>query len=227
MPRPLVPDRRGRILAAARQLILDQGWPDTTVAGLAARAGIGKGAVYLEFADKAAILAAVLNRDMRELTAQVHQRVLSAPGLVDLPAVYRFAVEATLANPLMAALYLGDEAVLGEHVRGVGDERYLDRFQWLGEYVGQLQRAGVIDPALSTESIVRVLAIFTLGLLHAPGVFGAMTAGELSEAVGLFSDMAGRGLASGLPADPAAARAAQLSLLARLDDQLGRLEEPA
>lgn len=61
MPRPLIPDRRARLVAAARELALDKGWTTTTVSDIAARAGIGKGAVYLEFPDKAAILAAVLN----------------------------------------------------------------------------------------------------------------------------------------------------------------------
>ncbi|MEN5074968.1 helix-turn-helix domain-containing protein [Isoptericola cucumis] len=231
MPRPLVPDRRGRILDAARELILEQGWPRTTVADVAARAGIGKGAVYLELPGKDAILAATLQRSMRALTADVHRRVLAAPDLVDLPAVYRFGVEALLADPLARALYLGDEGVLGDHVRHVaasGEDRYLRRSEWLGEYVGRLQDAGVLDAAVPRETVVRVLAVFTVGLVHAPGVLGATTDDQLRAAVDLFAGLVGRGLATGRPADPAAARAAQLDLLARLDHQLAdQPEEPA
>lgn len=227
MPRPLVADRRGRILAAARELILAKGWADVTVADVAARAGIGKGAVYLEFPDKAAILTAVLARSMRQLTAEVHGRVLGAPDLVDLPAVYRFGVEALLGDPLMRALYLGDEAVLGQHVRDVTDDRYLQRLGWLTDYVTGLQRAGVLDPEVPADTIVRVLSVFTLGLAHAPGVLGATRAEDLSATVALFADVVGRGLATGLPTDPEAARAAQLALLDRLDAQLDLLKEPS
>jgi len=227
VPRPRVADRRDRVLAAARELILTKGWANVTVADVAARAGIGKGAVYLEFPDKAAILSAVLTRSMWQLTAEVHARVLGAPDLVDLPAVYRFGVDALLGDPLMRALYLGDQAVLGEHVRDVADDRYLQRMGWLTDYVTRLQDAGVVKPSVPAETIVHVLSVFTLGLAHAPGVLGTTTPEDLSAAVGLFADLVGRGLGTARPADPEAARAAQLALLERLDTQLGLLKEPA
>ncbi|MEU3271139.1 TetR family transcriptional regulator [Saccharomonospora sp. NPDC006951] len=225
MPRPLVPDRRGRILEAARRLLLDRGWARTTIADVAAKAGIGKGAVYLEFPDKRAILDAVLRRSTRELTARVHRRVLEAPGVIGLGTVYRFGVEALLADPVMSALYLGDDSVLGDHVRAVTDDRYPQRFQWLTDYATELQRAGVLDATIPAEDIVRMLSTFTVGLVHAPGSLEPGTAEQLSTTVGLFADLVGRGLAADRPADPAAARQAQLTLLARLDDQLTRMEE--
>ncbi|MFC7876490.1 TetR/AcrR family transcriptional regulator [Isoptericola sp. NPDC057391] len=228
MPRPLVPDRRARILDAARDLILENGWPRTTVADVAARAGIGKGAVYLELPDKAAILDAVLRRSTRDLTAEVRRRVVEATGPLDLPAVYRFGTEALLGDPLMRALYAGDVSLLGDHVRQVADggDRYAERFGWLADYVARLQDAGVVDPAMPTETVVRVLGVFSVGLVHAPGTIGAMTDDALRDAVALFADLVGRGLAADRPVDPEAGRAAQLGLLARLDHQLDLLEDP-
>ncbi|MFC4374530.1 TetR/AcrR family transcriptional regulator [Nocardia halotolerans] len=226
MPRPTVPDRRGRILAAAHALMLDKGWPGTTVTDIAARAHIGKGAVYLEFPNKNAVLAAVLDDRMREMTAQVHRRVLTAPDLVDLPTVYRFGVEAMLADPLMCALYLGDQAVLGDHVRAVTDDRYRQRLGWLADYIDRLRDAGVIDPAVDPDTVVRVLSVFTLGLVHAPATFGATTSETLSATVALFADLVGRGLATDLPVDPHAARSAQLVLLQSLSTHLESLRDP-
>ncbi|WP_063058234.1 TetR/AcrR family transcriptional regulator [Nocardia sienata] len=220
MPRPLVPDRRGRILTAAAELILETGWPRTTVADIAERAGIGKGAVYREFADKAAILDAVLGRSMRRMTARVHQQVLDADDVVDLPAVYRFGVEALLSEPLMRALYLGDDAVLGEHVRAVGDQRYVMRFGWLADYIERLQEARVVVDTVPSETITRMLGFFTIGLINAPGVLGAGSPGEFSDVVALFAELTGRGLAGDGPVDAAAARRAQLILLDQLSDQL-------
>lgn len=224
MPRPLIPDRRARLLAAARELALDRGWATTTVSDIAARAGIGKGAVYLEFPDKAAILAAVLNASMRTLTADVHRRVLDAGDVVDLPMIYRFGVEAMLADPLMRAMYLGDEATLGEHVRAVTDDRYQQRFDWLVDYIVALQRIGVIDAGVAIEPLVRMLSVFTIGLLQAPGIVDVGANDQLRDTVGLFADLVGRGLATGLPVDPEEARQAQLILLERLDAQLRQLE---
>jgi AcrR family transcriptional regulator len=226
MPRPLVPDRRGRILTAAADLILETGWPRTTVADIAERAGIGKGAVYREFTDKAAILDAVLGRSMRRMTARVHQQVLAADGVVDLPAVYRFGVEALLSEPLMRALYLGDDAVLGEHVRGVTDQRYAMRFGWLADYIERLQRAGVVVDTVPSETITRMLGFFTVGLINAPGVLDAGSPAEFSDVVTLFADLTGRGLAGPGPVDALAARRAQLTLLDQLSDQLARPGDP-
>lgn len=225
MPRPLVPDRRGRILAAAAESIVESGWPDTTVAQIAERAGIGKGAVYREFDGKDEILAAVLNRSMRRMTAQVHQRVIDAEDLVDLPAVYRFGVEALLSEPLMRALYLGDDSVLGDHVREVGDRRYAVRMSWLADYIEKLQQAGVIANDVASDTITRMLGVFTIGLVNAPATLGGGTADGLTDTVALFAQLMGAGLRGPGPVAASAARQAQIALLEQLSDQLTQLEE--
>lgn len=224
MPRPLIPDRRKRLLDAARELAIENGWTTTTVADIAARAGVSKGAVYLEFSDKSAILADVLNQSMRTMTAEVHRRVLDASGVIDLPMIYTFGVEALLADPLMRAMYLGDEAVLSGHVAAVTDGRYRQRFGWLADYIAALQHIGVLSTDVGVEPVVRVLSTFTIGLLQAPGIIDAGTDDQLRDTVRLFADLVGRGLATGLPVDPAAARQVQLGLLERLDRQLRQLE---
>lgn len=224
MPRHRIPERRERLLVAARELALEHGWNATTVADVAERVGIGKGAVYLEFPTKAAILDGLLNRGMRALGETVHRRVLDADGVIDLPLIYRIAVEALLEDPLMRAFYLGDEDVLGGHLRSVDDDRYQQRFDWLGDYIAQLQAAGLIDPSVHLPAMMRVFSVFTIGLIHSPGALKATTDDELRETVGLFSDLIGRGLATGLPLDADAARKAQLTLLKRLEAQLDGLE---
>ena len=153
MPRPLVPNRRGRLLAAARELFHEQGWPRTTVADIAARAGVGKGAVYLEFADKARVLDALIRDSTRQLVDQVRQRVQSADGLVGLAQVYRFGVEELLGDPLMCALYLGDADLLGAHMAQMPEERYRERVGWLDEYARGLQHAGVISEGIEPDHI--------------------------------------------------------------------------
>ena len=224
MPRPLVPNRRGRLLAAARELFHEQGWPRTTVADIAARAGVGKGAVYLEFADKARVLDALIRDSTRQLVDQVRQRVQSADGLVGLAQVYRFGVEELLGDPLMCALYLGDADLLGAHMAQMPEERYRERVGWLDEYARGLQHAGVISEGIEPDHIVRMLSTFTIGLVRAPGLMGPTTGADLSASVALFADVVGRGLAADRIPDADAAREAQLLLLRRLDDQLAALD---
>lgn len=224
MPRPRIENRRARILAATRDLALTRGWSSTTVADIAAAAGIGKGAVYLEFPDRSALLDAALIAAMRELTAAVHRRCLAHDGLLDLPAVYRIGIEELLAEPLMRALHLGDADLLGTHVRDIGPARYQARMDWLGEYIAALQDAGVITPTVDRENLGRVLGMFTLGLLSAPSTLGDLDDVRLRESVALFADLVGRALTPEAEADPAAARAAQMTVLDRLTDQLETLQ---
>ena len=225
MPRPLVPDRRGRLLGAARELFQEQGWPATTVSDIAVRAGVGKGAVYLEFSSKTGILDALVRESSRRMIAHVRDRVQGADGLVDLAQVYRYGVEALLDDQLMRALFLGDVDVLGEHMDEVPVGRYRERLDWLKEYALQLQRAGVIDSRIDVDHIVRMLTAFTIGLVRSPAVTGQTADEDLSAAVTLFADVVSRGLAVDRPADVEAAREAQLLFLRRLDDQLIQLEE--
>ncbi len=225
MPRPRIPERRERILDAARDLALAKGWRGTTVAEVAARAGIGKGAVYLEFADKPAILEAAILRSMQGLTAVVHEQVLAATGVVSLSALYGFAVNALLGDPLMRAFYVGDESVLGDHVRAVTDDRYRMRFSWLLDYIAGLQTAGVIAADIPQDTLGRVLSTFTIGLLHLPDTLGPISDDQLRRTVALFADLVERSLVSGAEADPVAARAVQTDVLETLATQLDHLQE--
>ena len=220
MPRPRIPDRRHRILAAARELALTRSWPRTTVADIAELAGVGKGAVYLEFPSRDAILDAVLTAAMRDLTAAVHRRCRAHEGLLDLPAVYRIGIEELLAEPLLRAVQLGDEDVLGAHVRTVDPARYRTRMDWLGHYIAALQDAGVLREDVDREVLGQVLGTFTLGLLSAPAVLGDLDEQRLRESVALFADLVGRGLETDAEADPVAARAAQQHMLDQLTAQL-------
>ena len=220
MPRPRIPDRRHRILAAARELALTRSWPRTTVADIAELAGVGKGAVYLEFPSRDAILDAVLTAAMRDLTAAVHRRCRAHEGLLDLPAVYRIGIEELLAEPLLRAVQLGDEDVLGAHVHTVDPARYRTRMDWLGQYVAALQDAGVLRKDMDLEVLGQVLGTFTLGLLSAPAVLGDLDEQRLRESVALFADLVGRGLETDAEADPVAARAAQQHMLDQLTAQL-------
>lgn len=220
MPRPRIPDRRHRILAAARELALTRSWPRTTVADIAELAGVGKGAVYLEFPSRDAILDAVLTAAMRDLTAAGHRRCRAHEGLLDLPAVYRIGIEELLAEPLLRAVQLGDEDVLGAHVHTVDPARYRTRMDWLGQYVAALQDAGVLRKDVDREVLGQVLGTFTLGLLSAPAVLGDLDEQRLRESVALFADLVGRGLETDAEADPVAARAAQQHMLDQLTAQL-------
>jgi AcrR family transcriptional regulator len=62
-------ERRRQILEAAIACINAQGWNRTTVDDVAATAGLSKGAVYIHFANKRALLVGLLERNIAEIEA--------------------------------------------------------------------------------------------------------------------------------------------------------------
>ena len=61
--------RRRQILDAAITCISEQGWNRTTIDSVGAAAGLSKGALYVHFANKRALLVGLLERNIEEIEA--------------------------------------------------------------------------------------------------------------------------------------------------------------
>ena len=108
-PDPTQPRRGGRpsradalrlnadILAVATALLLDQGYANTSMEAIAAAAGISKRTLYARFADKGAVLRAVV-ADLVANRLPPFTAALAAPDL-------RTALTAAAAHLLDAALH--------------------------------------------------------------------------------------------------------------------------
>ena len=78
MPRPADPARHATILAVARKLFHERQYARTTMANIAAAAGMGVGSIYVYFSTKEAIAATLVERYFAEL------REVIVPPLRDL-----------------------------------------------------------------------------------------------------------------------------------------------
>src|SRR5215471_16487885 len=67
------PDRRDHILDCALEVFGKQGFHDTSIAAICARAGIGRGTLYQYFSDKGAVLDALLDRIATRVIEAVHR----------------------------------------------------------------------------------------------------------------------------------------------------------
>ncbi|MGW0483936.1 TetR/AcrR family transcriptional regulator [Nonomuraea sp. NPDC003214] len=222
MPRPTIPDRAAVILDHARAVILEKGYPRATIADIARRAGIGKGAVYLDFPSKEALLDALLARSMRKLAAAVRGRVERHDGPVTLSELYGISMDALLADELMLAFYLADTSVLGDYVRDKGPERYGPRLDWLTGYASDLREAGLLRGDVDPDAASLVMSVFSVGLINAAPVLGDLPRERLARAVREMSAL----ISAGWELDPAGADAAAVrrahdTLLDRLDAQMG------
>lgn len=187
MPRPLVPNRRERILDAAEELVLARGFDAMSVAAIAEGAGIGKGAVYLEFPGKHDILDALLQRGTARLRERVRNEVGDRPRLSD---AYRASARALRDDALMTAAFLDDRGVLGAHVAEVEHGRYRARHLDVVAWFRDLQNHGEIDEQIDVEALALALSSATIGLLSAARLLGPLSSEQLESAIDTVGRMA-------------------------------------
>lgn len=187
MPRPRIPDRRERLLDAAEALVLERGFDAVSISAIATAAGISKGAVYLEFASKHDILDALLRRGTERMATRARSALDDHPRL---GTAYRVAVRVLLDDPLMTAAFLDDRGVLGRHVGGVTDDRYLERHRTVISWLTDLQARGMIVSDVAPEDLALALSSTTIGLLSAAALLGPLSASQLEGAIEVAGRMA-------------------------------------
>ena len=100
MRKPLRSDaqrRRHALLDAAAEIFGRHGY-GAPLDSIAARAGVGQGTLYRNVADRDALLAALLDRDLTEL-----EEALQAVPLAEHPfALMDFMAETSVVNPMLA-----------------------------------------------------------------------------------------------------------------------------
>lgn len=157
------------------------------VAAIAERAGIAKGAIYLEFASKRDIREALLRRGADRMNAAVNAHIAEEPPSLSL--AYRLTVRALLAEPLLIAAFLDDEGVLGAHAQGVTDDRFQRHHAMIVDWIADLQGQGRFVSTIAPEDLGLALSSATLGLLSAAKHFGPLTADQLEGALNALADM--------------------------------------
>ncbi len=183
--------RREALLDAALALFLDQGVEGTTVAQIAARAGVATGTVYLYAGGKEALVAALRARFREQMAAEVERLVDgwngSFAGLVD--ALVDLTFDLHLAHRREIDLFR--RRVPDDAIRGVAESRR--------RYVAPL--AGAIRQAVAR------------GEAEAPGGDPELLAFLLS---GAIEEATYSCLAFGIPADAGALRTAARAMARKL-----------
>ncbi len=103
------PARRQRILEAAKRHFTAHGFKGTNLDAVAAEADCAKGALYLEFADKEALLREVAEQSFATIRARFVDEVLSIESPLErLVGTLRFAYRQMAADPMFGKLLRED-----------------------------------------------------------------------------------------------------------------------
>jgi AcrR family transcriptional regulator len=155
--------RREQILDAAERALLDQGLAATTMADVAATAGVAKGTVYLYYESKAELLAALrtryLDRFAHALTTP-HARSKSASTAINhfIEGLFDFSVANRALHHLLfhEAGYSEDDALAGARLL-------------LGEFIAAGAAAGEFDVAdqnITTDFVLHGIHGALVNALH-------------------------------------------------------------
>lgn len=154
--------RVARMLDAAGELLLAHSYRRVTIDDVARRAGVGKGTVYLHFASKLDLFAAVLVRESVDVTRELLDELRADPARSALDATLRTSFLAVQRRPLTRALLAGDVEVLGAIATDTktGLEVVTDKRAFAREHLALLYRHGLLadDPATTPDLVYRLNA---------------------------------------------------------------------
>lgn len=210
--------RMERVLDAAGELLVRQGYRRVTIEDVARRAGIGKGTVYLHVRTKDALFLTVLLRAQRRLFADLADRMLVEP-VVALPwGMSRMFYLRLAEDDVARALYRGDDEVLGRlaheaagTIEGLG--RHHDGA--IREHFLLLRAAGLVDDDLPVDEQIHVWGAASRGFLLSDGPGGTFAPSGPEHTAALIEHGLSRLLAGPAPAAGAAGVAAEVAALYR------------
>ncbi|AUX28425.1 TetR family transcriptional regulator [Sorangium cellulosum] len=200
--KPRDPARRTKILEAARRLFAERGFKGVNLDAVAAEAGCAKGALYLEFADKEALLREVVEQAFAAIRARFAAEVMGLDSPLDrLVETLRFAYRQQAAEPLFGKLLREDPDLRALRPQDDAASAAAAKAQvaqiagWVDEGIAR----GEIRPDVDRDAIPFVLGVLRfapqhLGLVTSFGTF----AGE--RALDAIADIFRAGLAARLAA---------------------------
>lgn len=143
---------RERLLAAAEAIIVERGFHGTSVADMSERSGVPVGQIYRDFTNKAAIIAAIVERDCGRCLSHDRPIANDPAGLADW--VFKFAIRWD-TNGLAMHHEIVAEAVRNASVKTIvrsADERLRRRL--LSALSSALQDAASHDIAALADLIL-------------------------------------------------------------------------
>lgn len=190
---PKIVDRdamRNAIVDAAAKTFAKKGYHAATIADLAAAAGLGKGTLYLYFANKEAVAEAMVDRYFRNMAERLRDQA-RPPSLEDFLDGLRSAMEVPEDEAGLIRVFFevyGPGLASGDVARKLSGH-----FDDLGDHyaaaLSHLVAAGEVRPDLDPRSAGRALAGLVDGMVLHGALFGAsprVGSGLRSEAIDIF-----------------------------------------
>jgi AcrR family transcriptional regulator len=160
-----------RIIETAERRFLRDGYASTTVADIAAAAGVSVDTIYKSFGGKPGLIRAIRDRALEGQQAvpaeqrsdQIQAREADPRAIITAWGAF-VAELAPRAAPIL--LLIRDVAASDDEVRALRDEIDADRLQRMTDNAGRLQDAGHLRPGISLADAADVLWTYSSAELY-------------------------------------------------------------
>ncbi|MGH3251203.1 MAG: TetR/AcrR family transcriptional regulator, partial [Trebonia sp.] len=192
-------ERAGKILDAAAGLLRAHGYRRVSIDDVAARAGTGKGTIYLHWRSREALFWSVLQRETLGLLEKLITD-LAADAELALPQrlISRIFLELD-GRPLVRALLMSDKEILGSLTADEAVAAAQREMTGQPDYLRLLRDEGLLRPGLSAEAASHVLNCLIQGFFAGPETADPP---PLQEQADLLAFVLSRTLAADEPPSP-------------------------
>lgn len=167
MPAPLTDV--DRILTAAADILMADGYDAVTVDAIAAHSGLARSEVSELFETPGDALVAMLNREFAAMYAGIVDHIERDPRGGLLSRIYLYILAGIYERPLSKTLFVIDRDALNRIMRHSHSFRYVPQVGIRGEMIERLQEAGMVRRDIDASMISSVLSVCSAGLaLTAP-----------------------------------------------------------
>jgi AcrR family transcriptional regulator len=157
-------ERAHRILDAASTLILRWGYNKTTIDDIARQASVAKGTIYLHWKTREELFTALVHRERLIFAQDFRKRIAADPTGATLRGIVKHSALATLKRPLLKALFLRDQDILGKLAQGeFSDAAYIERVEGFKSYLQSLREHGLVRTDLSLQAEVYIWSAIYAG----------------------------------------------------------------
>lgn len=167
MPAPLTDV--DRILTAAADILMADGYDAVTVDAIAAHSGLAQAEVSELFETSGDALVAMLNREFGAMYAGIVDHIERDPRGGLLSRIYLYILAGIYERPLSKTLFVIDRDALNRIMRHSHSFRYVPQVGIRREMIERLQEAGMVRRDIDASMISSVLSVCSAGLaLTAP-----------------------------------------------------------
>ena len=160
------PKRKQAILNASLGLFVHYGYDKTTIADIAAKTGISKGAIYLHFQSKTDLFTALMLREMEVYGETWLKLIETDPKGGTIGGMYKNMLYALTSSPLIAALFRQDKKVLGNSLSKLDYRMRAAQGQSIRhEFIEMMQKADAIRQDVDPQVTAHIMDMLGYGLI--------------------------------------------------------------